>query len=309
MGGSGGSGFYVRNPSSLVKNIRTAEQKTQTAEFTASLAELLGGFLNSFNQRDTIQVTERLEALVDCLGEIVDGKIDTIFGGSVARHTYVDGLSDVDCLLLLKSEDVGDKSPSEILTTLASKIGDSLANCEVSIGNLAVTVEYGDGNVIQLLPAIKSQDRFKVASWDGNQWSNINPQKFQKALTKVNQECAGKLVPVIKLVKAVNASFPEDNRLTGYHIESLAINIFKNYNGTKNTMAMTEHFFDKAGAAVKSPVRDTSGQSVHVDEELGNANSDKRMRLSSLLERVNRRIKNANARESIETWKSLFSES
>ncbi len=48
---------------------------------------------------------------------------------------------------------------------------------------------------------------------------------FQQALTKRNQQCGGKLVPTIKLAKAINGQLPANQALSGYHMESLAIKL------------------------------------------------------------------------------------
>jgi hypothetical protein len=308
MGGSGGSGFSSVNPRTVAENIRSAEQRETDDAFSSDVSDLLQDLLSKFNDRDTDLTQSRITDLLDLLGDVAEGSIATIFGGSVARHTYVDGLSDIDCLLTIKDVDVGDRSPSEILTDVAERISSALPGCSVAAGNLAVTVDYVDGSSIQLLPAIRDGDKVKVASWDGQSWSQINPEKFQKALTKANESCAGKLIPTIKLVKAVNGGFPESNRLTGYHIESLAINIFKQYAGEKSTKAMTEYFYQQASREVLSPIKDRSGQSVHVDEDLGGSGCSKRVVLSKLLERTSKRIKNANASCSLSSWSSLFNE-
>ena len=116
----------------------------------------------------------------------------------------------------------------------------------------------------------------------------------------------GKLVPTIKLTKAVIATLPEQRRLTGYHVESLAIKIFKDYSGTKIPKAMLHHFFEKAATFVKEPITDSSGQSVHVDEYLGGSNSLQRQIVADAMGRIARRIKNADGAGSIEMWRAIL---
>jgi hypothetical protein len=116
----------------------------------------------------------------------------------------------------------------------------------------------------------------------------------------------GKLVPSIKIAKSIMTSLPEKHRLTGYHIESLAIEIFRNYTGPKTTKSMVSYFFEHASEHVKYPIRDTSGQSVHVDEYLGNANSLGRRTIADALGRISRRIRNADGARSLERWKELL---
>ena len=180
---------------------------------------------------------------------------------------------------------------------------------KVTHGKMAVTVTFQDGMIIQLLPAIKGDgDHLQVPSSRTTGWSRIDPIKFQQALTKRNKECGGKLVPVIKLAKAIIGQLPESQRLSGYHIESLAIAAFKNYSGPKVTSAMLPTFFERAKELVLSPIRDKSGQSVHVDAYLGPADSEIRKTSSHVLGRISRRMRNAAAAGSSDDFLGLFGE-
>jgi hypothetical protein len=67
-------------------------------------------------------------------------------------------------------------------------------------------------------------------------------------------------------------------------------------------------FFERAKDFVLSPITDRSGQSIHVDEYLGPANSEERQVASLLLGRIGRRMKNASASASITQWQALFGE-
>jgi hypothetical protein len=121
-----------------------------------------------------------------------------------------------------------------------------------------------------------------------------------------NDECGGKLVPTIKLAKAVIGTLPEVQRLTGYHVESLAIAAFRGYDGTKTAAAMLPVFFERARELVLNPIRDSTGQSVHVDGYLGDANSAERQAASHLLNRIAKRMRNASAHQSTDQWEALF---
>jgi hypothetical protein len=187
---------------------------------------------------------------------------------------------------------------------LAGKLKGS---AEVSAGQLAVTVKYGDGMEIQLLPAVKSGDKLKIqSSRDATQWSGIDPAKFQAGLTKYNGRCDGKLVPTIKLAKAIIGQLPDAQKLSGYHIESLAIDAFKGYTGTKTAAAMLPVFFEKAKDRVLRPLTDSTGQSVHVDGYMGAPDSAERKNASHILGRIAKRMVNATAAGSIAQWRDLF---
>ncbi|MDR2869891.1 MAG: hypothetical protein LBV04_05540, partial [Deferribacteraceae bacterium] len=202
-----------------------------------------------------------------------------------------------------------DLTPTKILkqmeTALRKKLGDTIG---VHSGNLAVTIKYKDGPEIQIIPCIKTNNGIRIPNFENNTWSSADPSKFANTLTKSNEKCNGKLIPTIKLAKAINATLPEKLQLTGYHIETLAVTAFQGYTETKTTSSMLPHFFKKASELVLKPITDKTGQSTHVDEYLGKANSTERKMVSHTLDRLYRRMFNASAANSKDRWKELFGE-
>lgn len=306
-GGGGGGPFINRTPEQLAQKVRETEDETAIKAFETELGGLLNDLLASANSRDVELVRERLETIKDALSGPLENTIDSMFGGSVAKHTYVDGLSDVDSLLILNDTSLDGAKPSEAIAKVAGIIRNALGtDAVVSSGRLAVTVEYKDGQQLQLLPAFRTGNELKVPSFRHDGWSGISPESFQNALTSRNTDCGGKLVPTIKLAKAVIGTLPEGQRLTGYHIESLGIAAFRNYDGPKTTAAMLPVFFEKARELVTKPIKDTTGQSVHVDDYLGPENSAARVAASHVLSRIGKRMRNASAHMSKDQWEALF---
>ena len=307
-GGGGGGPFRRRGPEELARLVRRAEETTYDAAFEAELSSLLAEFLGGYNSRDVELVRQRLDDLRDALEGCVDGTLDQLFGGSVAKHTYVDGLSDIDSLFIVNSTDLETGGPRAALRFMKDVMKRQLGDqAQVSHGRIAVTVQYPDGMAIQILPAIKTADgKLRVPSSRRDGWSRIDPDGFRTALTRRNEECAGKLVPTIKLAKAIIGSLPEEQRLSGYHVESLAVAVFRNYDGKKTTAAMLPTFFERAKHLVRGPIRDSTGQSVHVDEYLGPADSQARLTASQVLGRLAKRIRNATLGRSIGQWRALF---
>lgn len=303
----GGGGSWIR-PHDIAREVRAAEQQVQSEGFQTDLAGLLGQLLGRFNDRDTKLVRRRLDEILAALEGVLDEPLEQIFGGSVAKRTYVDGLSDIDCLLVVNGTDLEKAGPRAARSIVERILSDKLqGQAEVSSGRLAVTVDYGDGMEIQLLPAVRSGDGLKIqSSRDAGRWSAIDPQKFQAALTKYNAQCDGKLVPTIKLAKAIIGQLPDGQQLSGYHVESLAIDAFKGYTGAKTVAAMLPFFFDRARERVLRPMTDSTGQSVHVDEHMGPAQSAERQNASHILGRIAKRMVNATAATSLPQWKDLF---
>ncbi|MFC1587482.1 CBASS oligonucleotide cyclase [Planctomycetota bacterium] len=307
MGGSGGGRFFSGkvDPDDLARKVREAEEQADRNKFETEASEFLASELAIFNDRDIASTQKLFDAVKKDIESEVEGTVDLLFGGSVSKHTYVDGLSDIDALVLIDKTDLKGKSPKELQRLLASNLQARYRKNAVQVGELAVTLNY-KGQSIQLLPALREGNKFKIANYGGKGWSLINPAGFAKALTKANNSMDGKLVPCIKLAKAIVSSLPEKRRLTGYHIESLAIKNFKGYKGDKTTKAMLQHFFQTAPTHVKTPIKDSSGQSVHVDQYLGRSNSLERKIVSDALGRIGRKIRNANGAQLLQRWKELF---
>jgi Second Messenger Oligonucleotide or Dinucleotide Synthetase domain len=309
MGGGGGGGpFSSRTPEELAKQVRKAEEATSVAAFEATLSTMLAQLLGAYNGRDVDLVQNRLNEVKDALETSIEGTFDQLFGGSVAKRTFVDGLSDIDSLVIINDSDLEDHSPRRALDRMTKSLQRQLGTAaEISHGRMAVTIEYPDGMIIQLLPAISTEEgKLRVPSSRRDGWSHIDPTGFREALTRRNQECGGKLVPTIKLAKAIIGTLPESQRLSGYHMESLAIGAFRNYTGPKTTAAMLPTFFERAKTLVLSPIKDSTGQSVHVDEYLGPQNSEARLAASHILGRLEKRMRNATVANSTAQWQALF---
>ena len=191
-------------------------------------------FLAQYTRRNTQTVTQRLESLCGFLRQR-GNVVQTMFGGSVRKGTYVTGLSDVDALLIVNQSSLVNQTPAMVIEYVRDTIQNRLRQNTVSAGNLAVTVSYSDGAEIQILPAIRTNSGgVRIADPGSTQWSNVaRPDDFAEKLAKVNTARNGRVVPIIKLAKAMADCFISrpSRKISGYHMESLAIDAFKHYQG------------------------------------------------------------------------------
>ncbi|HUS12452.1 MAG TPA: CBASS oligonucleotide cyclase [Pyrinomonadaceae bacterium] len=308
MSGGGGHSFSGKiDAAQLFRKLRSSESETSVQEFEVQVADMLGSLLSQYNKRDTEKIDGYLSKIREVISDDIEGTVDLLFGGSVSKHTYIDGLSDIDALVLLNKSELKDKSPQEVKRYFFEKLKEDLPHNKIKEGNLAVTVDFGDAE-IQLLPAIRTKSGVKIADAEGTEWSHIRPRKFSEVLTKVNRDQGGKVVPSIKLAKAIISDLPEHRQLTGYHIESLAVEVFKQYTGPKKPQEMLTYFFRQAPKYVLEPLSDRTGQSLHVDEYLGEKYSLKRKVVADSLGRVGRRLQSANEAMLAEEWKNILGE-
>ena len=116
----------------------------------------------------------------------------------------------------------------------------------------------------------------------------------------------GKLIPVIKLAKSLISNFPESRKLSGYHTECLAIEVFKDYSGIKKPKEMLKYFFSEGAKSVLNPIKDKTGQSVHVDNYLNEANSLNRKMVADSMASISRRMHNADGSRDIRLWEQIL---
>ena len=246
--------------------------------------EYCEALLAQYTRKNTQTVTQRLESLCGFLRQ-KGNVVQTMFGGSVRKGTYVTGLSDVDALLIVNQSSLVNQPPARAIEYVRDTIQDRLRQNTVSAGNLAVTVSYSDRIEIQILPAIRTNtDGVRIAEPGSTKWSNVaRPDDFATRLAKVNTAREGRVVPVIKLAKTMAGCFitRPSRKISGYHMESLAIDAFKDYQGALDPKSMVIHFLGHSIEAVKRPITDSTGQSSYVDEHLGPAASKLRERAST----------------------------
>ena len=252
--------------------------------------------LADYKRRDGNRVAQRLEEIRGALGRAGYGMVQTKFGGSVKRGTYVTGLSDVDALLIVNQTGLDTQPPSEAIEHVRRVIQSHFRDTDVTPGKLAVTIEFANGPELQILPAIRtSSNGIRIAEPGSSNWSNITrPEK----LIEVNNANGGRVVPVIKLTKAMadcHVSRPS-RKISGYHIESLAIDAFSGYEGKLKTQIMLDHFLTYSMDAVMEPIADSTGQSRFVDEYLCNAGSALRERAKTYFGQIRGEVRRCNTR-------------
>lgn len=306
-GGSGGSGQrqdWTKNDVDQLKKDfqKLVDDERAEAEINSAIVERL----IDINGRDSQDTREKLDSVLEALSDETVQIETLLFGGSVARHTHVDGLSDVDALVVLGADDLHGRGPEGLREEFADILRRRLPAQEVrdiKVGNMAVTLELADGSEIQLLPAVRRGAEIEISSASGKRWKQIEPAKFARELTRVNQANGGRVVPVIKLAKSAMTALPEDVRLSGYHVEALAVIAFQDYSGPPSYRAMVTHLLEQASRDVSRPLADISGQSKHIDERWGAANSPERTNVARVLRGL---AKRANDARTAAQWREII---
>ena len=245
--------------------------------------------LKEYNDRDYAAVNRRIDNLRDALEQSESDVIRPLFGGSVQKNTSVEGLSDADVLLTINNSNLIGMKPRSVIKRMGALIRQRPPKTKIRLGDLAVTVTYSDGIEVQLLPAIRRKDGVRIIDPARNRWSDvIYPDRFRANLTKVNQARGGQVIPAIKLMKGLASQVIEndDEKIQGYHMESIAVEAFRNYQGPINLRSMLIHFCESASEIVLEPIRDSTEQSINVDGYMKGARSPRRRRASKNFRRM-----------------------
>ena len=254
--------------------------------------------LAKYTRKDGERVANRLENIRGALERAGYETVQTMFGGSVKRGTYVSGLSDEDALLIVNQTGLDTRSPSKTIKEVQEIIQEHFRNNRVIAGKFAVTVSFTKGPEIQILPAIRTKSGgVRIAEPGSSNWSNITqPEASAGKLIKVNNANGGRVVPVIKLAKALANCYVkrQSRKISGYHMESLAVDAFRGYKDEKNTKSTLIHFLTYSIDAVMKPIADSTGQTRFVDEYLGDADSDQRKRTSTYFENMRGQVRNCD---------------
>ena len=175
MSTSGGGYFRDKSDTrSFLKRVKDSQAQARKKEYETEIEGMISSLLSIYNSRDVDSVNAHLETIKKALGKDIDGTLDLLHGGSVAKHTYVDGLSDIDALVVLDKSELKDMKPEDVKEYFLQRLQERLPNTSIDIGTLAITIRFKDIE-IQLLPAVRYKEGFKIADNTGRNWSFIKP--------------------------------------------------------------------------------------------------------------------------------------
>ena len=237
-----------------------------------------------YNRRNAEAKSRRVEGLCNMLRQEGGVAVQTMFGGSVRKRTDVNGLSDVDVLLIVNQSKLANRPPAQVIDFVEEIVSRRMPLNSVETGKMAVTVGYSDGTEIQILPAIRRSNGVRISQPGHTHWSNVvQPERFAEKLIEVNHANGARVVPTIQLAKAIAGCYVKrpSRKIAGYPIECLAVDAFERYSGELDPKSMLLHLFGWSIKAVLTPKPDITEQTLYVDQYLGPKKSRERQRVST----------------------------
>jgi hypothetical protein len=135
---------------------------------------------------------------------------DDFLTGSYRRNTKTKRLKDVDIFVVLKPDGaqayLRERPPTEVLAELSKLLGAHYG--KVTTDGFACTVAFGDDDEVasfDIVPAFKRKGGgWEIPDADRSGWISTNPKRHHEQSTAKNDECDGKFVPFVKMIKGIN---------------------------------------------------------------------------------------------------------
>ena len=151
----------------------------------------------------------------------------TALSGSYSRHTAIEMIPDVDVLLFVPADQL-ERTPNAVLLELHTVLEDyPAAEINAEGQRRSVRLELpADDLCLDIVPAVADEGldhALKVPDRPQQEWIPSDPLGYAERLTRVNQEQGGKLVPLVKMLKAWRDEQMLRRRPKSYVIEVLLL--------------------------------------------------------------------------------------
>ena len=296
MSGGGRQNWHNLQPVTRRELLDDSEHETDSLQSATELEHYLSEKLKEINDLDYSAIYSHRELIQNALRKEFD--IERLnFAGSHARRTDVVEYSDIDLLATFRDKSELPNSSDEAIVLLAQRLQARLPKSTIEVGRMAVSVKFSDGLEVQVLPAYRKGNSYKIPDVDSSGWKSSNPIAHSRKLTAINERCIGQLIPTIKLAKQL---FKRNGiELRSYHVESMAIKAFEHYSGPYSNRIMLRHLLGRSKTLVHQRIADRGGQTADVSSYLS---SQDRTKLSDRLSNLEARLKS----DVLGNWSEAF---
>lgn len=154
--------------------------------------------------------------------------------GSYARHTKTKKLRDVDIFLVVRDDgaDAGlrDQTPWSALSCLQRHLADGYRSPPPAIGRRSCTVEFSSTDEVPSFDVVLSFERTEGGYWIPDrtcgEWIASDPSIHKTKATAKNADCAGRWIPVVKMIKGLNREWERPVR-PSFLLEVMALDLIR----------------------------------------------------------------------------------
>jgi hypothetical protein len=206
-------------------------------------------------QRSTISASQ--QALRDVLDERLF-VLDSFLSGSYARSTMIAPLAsaDVDIFIVLDQR-YQRLLPQKILSLVANIIRQRYPVTDpILTDGQAVVIKF-NAFTVDVIPTCElAWGGYLITDRRSNKWIPTNPKAHDEIMSEGNKAHDGKLIPLVKMIKAWNKV--RRNPFKSLYLELLALDIFCDMPIYTYPEAI-RYFFEQARFFSRSPLQDSAG--------------------------------------------------
>lgn len=227
-------------------------------------------------ENETIAINYVLDRINQDLNRALYAPFRIELAGSVEKNTFNEGISDIDLRAVTTNSALLDYSPKIAKKLILKQIRsiDEVKNPRV--GHQAVTLTKG-GHEYQIIPVIRHDGKTYIPSERGTYWKTVDIEVFNRSLNSLNRKTEGRFCEAVRFVKILsNTYIPKRYQLSGYHIESIAMEAISQHCHPLNRTDMIERILGNIPSRVKRYSWDITRESKAIDRDLGSNYSTER---------------------------------
>lgn len=197
--------------------------------------------------------------------------------GSLWKHTFAFGVSDIDVLCSVNSSEL---SPHHVVSRLASAFS---STSSIIKHQTHVTLPSPFGVTIDIVPVMVVSGEIVLIHSSGDRWVRARPELFATVLHHANLSSRNTLKPSIRVLKSLLSRCSFAPLLKGHHIEAICMHASSEFAGNFKVTTLLEFILSQLPRLAGLHLVDTSGQLRFIDDYLGASDSNERRRLSTYL--------------------------
>lgn len=187
----------------------------------------------------TLHLTDAQKARAEKQRQVIVERLRTrisiaedFISGSFGRNTATSPISDVDIVIILNRDQIGDADPSGVLEQVQAALDAAYPNKEHPIlQNRSVGISFsGTGIDFDVVPAFKHAGILQIPDRETNRWIPTDPKLHKDLCNKANDDANKKLKPLVKAAKQWNGALPE-KVVRSFHLEVMAYTLLKGAQG------------------------------------------------------------------------------
>lgn len=184
--------------------------------------------------------------------------LDSFLIGAYPRHTMIAPLNDadIDIFMVLGAQYFASDGQANLLDRVKRVLRKTYKTPEISRNGQAVTITFDDF-LVDVVPAFNRKGGgYLIPNSVTKAWVSTDPKVHINLIRQANAGQDGRLVPIVKMVKAWNRNI--GHAFVSFYLELMAQKIFDGVR-ISDYPSGVRYFFDKGRERIKTKIPDPAG--------------------------------------------------